>query len=103
MLSIAAGDVLLLVRSFRRELGNRIRLLLLEAGSLVPDARLRPVELGRIEPPAAIDNMESVAVHSGPNGETFVYLLSDDNFNPEQRTLLMQLELSPRGSRTFGP
>ncbi len=90
---LPGGDLLLLVRNYSRETGNLIRLLLFEAASLTPGARLRPVELARIEPPATIDNMESVAVGTGPGGETLVYLLSDNNYNDDQRTLLMQFEL----------
>ncbi len=90
---LPGGDLLLLVRSYREETGNRIRILLLESSSLVPDARLQPIELARIEPPATVDNMEAVATGTGPGGETFIYLLSDNNYNDGQRTLLMQLEL----------
>ena len=93
---LPSGDVVLLVRSYRKEVGTRIRLLLLEAASFLPGGRLRPIELMRIEPPATIDNMEAVAVGSGPRGETLIYLLSDDNYNDDQRTLLMQFELDLR-------
>jgi hypothetical protein len=38
--------------------------------------------------------MEGVSARRGPNGETLVYVVSDDNFNaPLQRTLLMMFEL----------
>ncbi len=87
------GDVILLERSYSKERGNRVRLMLLEAASLVPDARLLPTELARLEPPATVDNMEAVAVHPGPGGEVLLYLMSDNNFNQGQRTLLMQFEL----------
>ncbi len=93
---LPTGDVVLLERSFAKETGNRVRLLLLEAASLTPGNRLLPVELARIEPPATIDNMEAVAVHSGPDGEILIYLLSDNNYNDQQRTLLMQFELLDR-------
>ncbi len=90
---LPAGDVILLERSYSKEIGNRVRLMLLEAASLVPDARLRPTELARLEPPATVDNMEAVAAHTGPDGNILIYLMSDDNYNAEQRTLLMQFEL----------
>jgi len=48
--------------------------------------------LATFRPPVNVDNMEGLAVrHQG--GRTFVYLLSDDNFNPAQRTLLLKFEL----------
>ncbi len=90
---LPAGDVVLLERSYSKEIGNRVRLMLLEAASLLPEARLQPIELARLEPPATVDNMEAVAVHPGPDGETLIYLMSDDNYNEGQRTLLMQFEL----------
>lgn len=87
------GDLLLLMRSYQKEIGTRIRILLLESDSLTADARLQPIELARIEPPATIDNMEAISVGVGPAGETLVYIMSDNNYSDDQRTLLMQFEL----------
>jgi hypothetical protein len=42
---------------------------------------------------ANIDNMEGVAVRQGPKGETFIYMISDDNYSPLQRTVLLMFEL----------
>ncbi len=90
---LPSGDVLLLERSFHKSTGNRIRLSILEASQLEPEARIEPAELALIEPPATTDNMEAIATHLGPQGETLIYLLSDNNFSDIQRTLLMQFEL----------
>jgi hypothetical protein len=40
-----------------------------------------------------IDNMEAMAVHEGPDGETRITLMSDSNFNDWQRTLLLEFAL----------
>jgi hypothetical protein len=40
-----------------------------------------------------IDNMEGIAVTGHPPAETILTLISDDNFSPLQRTLLMQFAL----------
>jgi hypothetical protein len=40
-----------------------------------------------------IDNMEAIAAHRSRTGETILTLMSDDNFSPLQRTLLMQFAL----------
>jgi hypothetical protein len=40
-----------------------------------------------------IDNMEGVAVHEGPGGETRITLISDDNFNDWERSLLLEFAL----------
>ncbi|MEM7585723.1 MAG: esterase-like activity of phytase family protein [Acidobacteriota bacterium] len=92
---LPGGDVLLLERSFRKPIGNWIRLSILPKDDLQPDSRLEPIELAILEPPATTDNMEAVATAPGPGGETFIYLMSDDNFSTQQRTLLMQFELLP--------
>ncbi len=42
---------------------------------------------------ANIDNMEGVAVRRGPKGETLLYIISDDNYSPLQRTLLLMFEV----------
>jgi hypothetical protein len=48
--------------------------------------------LAELAPPLAVDNMEGLAVrHDG--GRTFVYLASDDNFSPLQRTIILKFEL----------
>ena len=50
--------------------------------------------IAELAPPLTVDNMEGLAVgRSG--GRTFVYLASDDNFSPLQRTLIMKFELLP--------
>ena len=41
----------------------------------------------------AIDNMESLAVHTAPNGETRILIGSDNNFNDWQRSLLLEFAL----------
>lgn len=40
-----------------------------------------------------IDNMEGIAVHEGPEGETRITIVSDDNFNSWERTLLLEFGL----------
>lgn len=90
--ALPTGDVLLLERNYAKETGNRVRLSLLDAAVFAPGARLSPRELALLAPPLTVDNMESVAATPGPKGETLIYLLSDDNYSEDQRTLLMQFE-----------
>ena len=46
-----------------------------------------------------IDNMEGLSVHSDDSGQTIITLVSDDNRNIFQRTLILQFALvgDPRG------
>jgi len=61
----------------------------------VPAAEVRPgnVMAGELLLSASggtIDNMESMTVHTAPNGELRVLIGSDNNFNDWQRTLLLE-------------
>lgn len=40
-----------------------------------------------------IDNMEGIAVHDGPDGTPRITIISDDNFNDWERTLLLEFSL----------
>lgn len=53
-----------------------------------------PVEIARLEAPLAADNMEGLAIRR-EGGRTFIYLVSDDNFSPLERIVLMKFELLP--------
>ena len=47
-----------------------------------------------IETPQFTLNLEGIAATHGPRGETLVWLISDDNFNPLQRNILLLFELA---------
>jgi hypothetical protein len=85
-------------------------LLLLERRYTLPGGismRIRRIALAEIRPHAVvdgpaiveadmrcqIDNMEAMSVHRASTGETVLTLMSDDNFSPIQRTLLLQFTL----------
>lgn len=64
----------------------------------VPAADVRPGNLMTGEllisaSGSAIDNMESLAVHTAPNGEQRILIGSDNNFNDWQRSLLLEFAL----------
>jgi len=87
------GDVLLLERFFTEATGPAARISLLRAVEIKPGAEIRPREIARIQPPLTVDNFEGIAVAPADDGGTLVFLLSDDNFNPWQRTLLLVFRL----------
>lgn len=87
------GDVLLLERRFTLIGGVAARLSRIAAGTIKPGADLKPEVLAELASPLTVDNFEGVAIGRGPQGEAFVYLISDDNTNMLQRTLLMQFRL----------
>ena len=59
---------------------------------IVPVSPLPMQVLARWQPPVTLDNMEGIAIRRS-GARTFVYVVSDDNFNALQRTLLMKFEL----------
>ena len=56
---------------------------------------VRGEELAWLRHPLSVDNLEGIAAGRGPRGETLLWLLSDNNFNPLQRTILLHFELMP--------
>lgn len=62
-----------------------------------PDGTLGPVLIA-LRPPASVDNFEGVAAVGTPSG-TRLYLLSDDNANPLQQTLLLAFDVRSEAVR----
>lgn len=77
--------------------GNTVRLswLPVDAGTDGHAARAgEAVILGLLARPATVDNFEGLAVVRRPDGGLRLYILSDDNFNARQRTLLLAFDLN---------
>ncbi|MCP5370846.1 MAG: esterase-like activity of phytase family protein [Hyphomicrobiales bacterium] len=91
--TLPGGDVLVLERFFTLVAGVAVRLRLLAAADLKPGAVLRGELLAEFAAPATVDNFEGVSVGRGPGGRVMVYIVSDDNFNVLQRTLLLAFTL----------
>jgi hypothetical protein len=89
------GDLVLLERAFDPMRGVRVAVKRVRLADVGPDALVRGEELAWLRQPFSVDNLEGVATGRGPRGETLLWLLSDDNFNPLQRTILLHFELMP--------
>ena len=87
------GDLLVLERSFSWLAGVAARLVRVPAAALRPGALVEGEELAALAPPLLTDNWEGLTVRRAANGETLVYLLSDDNFLLIQRNLLAMFAL----------
>ncbi|WP_420433988.1 esterase-like activity of phytase family protein [Hyphobacterium sp.] len=92
---LAGGEDFLLVleRFYARDIGNRIRITRLDTDPR--DNRDRSLTaqsltevLAVLEPGMTIDNLEGIAI-TAVHGEMRLFVLSDDNYNPGQRTLLL--------------
>jgi len=93
-----AGGLYLLQRFWRRGVGNRIQIQHLSAEQLAQDAAeqpLTPTLLATLNPGMSVDNFEGLSAVE-VDGETRLFLISDDNFNGRQRTLLLSFALDPR-------
>jgi hypothetical protein len=85
------GRLLLLNRRFRLLGGFSIKLTLARLPKLVPGALIQGREIADF---AAVthDNFEALSV-TREKGQTILWIASDDNYNPLQRTLLMKFAL----------
>jgi len=88
---LPSGNLVLLERYFTPSQGPGVRISLLPAAQLVPGARLEPALLAQWRLPMTVDNFECIAAEPALEGGVYLFILSDDNQNPLQRTLLLQL------------
>jgi hypothetical protein len=92
--SLADGSLLVLERSFiRSALKLDMRLRLIRAEDIKPGARLEGEVLLEAGSAYLIDNFEGMAVTETKKGEAIITLISDDNFNFFQSTLLGRFAL----------
>lgn len=89
---LSAGRLLLLTRRYVPLVGVSVEIGRLDLAEIRADASVRPVVLARLETPFPVDNMEAISTEQ-IGGRTIITLVADDNFNPLQRTLLMQFAI----------
>jgi hypothetical protein len=85
---LSGGRTAWLLRAFDPLRGARAEL-------RVTDQSLRVLGRLAIERPATIDNMEGIAAVERAGGKIRFYLLADDNFSAQQRTLLLACDWNP--------
>ena len=91
--TLPGGDLLVVERSFNLLDGVGIRLQRIAAATIRAGATLNGTTLAVLRTPLSLDNMEGIAARRNAAGETLLYLISDDNFHPLQRTLLLVFAL----------
>ncbi len=90
------GDLVVLERSFSYTSGFGMRIRRVPVSTIRPGATVDGPVLIEADMSKQIDNMEGLAVHTMPNGEVRLTLVSDDNFNRFlQRTILLEFALIP--------
>ncbi|WP_323761652.1 esterase-like activity of phytase family protein [Maricaulis sp.] len=86
------GHVYALERFWQSGIGNRIRILRFPAAALDRSERIEPELLGTLEAGKAVDNFEGIVV-TERDDRTLLLVMSDDNYNGSQRTLLLAFQL----------
>lgn len=90
-----SGDIVVLERYFTPLVGPKARLRLLPVAQLQPGRAWQPQMLAEWARPVSVDNMEALDARRAEDGSLWLYLMSDDNKNSLQRSLLMVFRLRP--------
>lgn len=94
---VAGGWLFVVERSFELLLGGfSARVVRVPLGEIRPGARLEGEEVLRL-PTSFGDNFEALEAETTPDGRIRLYLMTDDNFVPLQRTVLLQVSLRGDG------
>jgi hypothetical protein len=90
---LPAGDLLILERRFSFSGGFAVRIRRIAGDNIQPNATVDGTVLLEADSGYRIDNLEGLAVRSGAAGETLLDLVSDNNQNMFQQTILLQFAL----------
>ncbi len=90
---LATGELLILERKFSWLSGIAIRIRRIPLASVAPGAVIDGPSIFQANLGDEVDNMEGIDAHVTPEGDTVLTMVSDDNFSPIQRTLLLQFTL----------
>ena len=83
----------MLERRFSWTSGIAMRIRSVPLTAIKPNATVEGAEVVTADMGYQIDNMEGLSVHRAPDGALVLTLISDDNFSPLQRTVLLQFTL----------
>lgn len=91
------GRLLLLHRRIGFPDGFSAKIGLVEVDALQSGTRAHPRIIATLAAPLLVDNMEGITI-TKRGADTFIWLISDNNFSIFQRTLLMKFRLSERAN-----
>ena len=89
------GRVLVLNRHFSLLDGLSAALTLVDPRDIAPERIVDGRIVAILAAPLTVDNMEALSVERSKAGKVVIWIMSDDNFNPLQQTLLMKFTLDP--------
>jgi hypothetical protein len=90
---LSQGDILILERKYELDRGMMMRIRRIPLSEIKPDALVDGRVIFEVDARYNIDNMEALSVHRSRSGDIILTLMSDNNFLPTQRTLLLQFAL----------
>ena len=90
MSSLPDGNILLLERSFSPVRGVSARISAIKYEDLKPNSVILPFTLDTLKLPMVVDNFEGISFLKLNDGGYYIFILSDDNFNFLQKTILYQ-------------
>lgn len=98
MAQMPDGRVLILMRRLTWPMPQRFagRIAIGDPKAIRPGQPWHVTEVARLSSDLPIDNFEGLAIVPREDGRLTVWLISDDNYSPLQRTLLWKLSVDPR-------
>jgi hypothetical protein len=87
------GRIIVLHRRFGVWDGFSAALAIVDPAGIMPGATVAGELIAELKPPLNVDNMEGISV-TREDGKTILWLISDDNQVPIERTLLLKFELT---------
>lgn len=93
---LADGGVLFLERRYDPMRGAAARISAVPASLVRPGLVMMPETWAELTPPHPVDNFEGLAL-ARRGRETWLYMVSDDNYSPLQRTLLLAFVVEKGG------
>ena len=90
---LPSGALLILERKFSLMSGLGIRIRRIPLASIAPGQLVDGPSIFEADLGDEVDNMEGLDAHQSVGGDTILTMISDDNFSPIQRTLLLQFKL----------
>jgi hypothetical protein len=94
--SLPQGDILILERKYELNRGMMMRIRRIPLSEIKPDVLVDGPVVFEADARYNIDNMEALSVHRSRSGDIILTLMSDNNFSPTQRTLLLQFSLKDK-------
>ncbi len=86
------GNLLILHRRISFPNGFTVKLTILDPEKIIAGESIKGQMIATLEPPLLVDNFEGITL-SQENGKTIIWMISDNNFNIFQRTILMKFSL----------